>query len=118
MILNDIKAALEEVDERVFYGRAGELDDRDLWDYTVFSRSTLRASGGRTGFTDEFQVAVVREGYIPDGDLDATIRAVLSIPGMRLSGDEFRYLYDTKPGTAAVVELIVLTFSRPRKSDD
>lgn len=117
MILSDIKDALEKVDGSVYYGKAGALTDRDLWDYTVFSRATLKATGGRTGYTDEFDVAIVREDFIPEGDIEATIAAMLAIPGMRLSGDEFTYLYDAKPGTDAVVELLVLRFARARKSD-
>ena len=115
--MSDIKDALEKVDGNVYYGKAGVLTDRDLWDYTVFSRATLKATGGRTGYTDEFDVAIVRENFIPDGDVDATIAAMLAIPGMRLAGDEFAYLYDTKPGTDAVLEFVVLRFARARKSD-
>lgn len=114
-MLNDLKAALESVDPNVFYGMATSGDGLDIWDYIVFSRYTLRTDQNATGYTDRYQVAIVRENYIPDEDVYAVIDAVLSIPGMRLSQNDFAYDYTAKPNTNTVCELLVLEFDRPRK---
>lgn len=115
MILEDIKNALETVDERVFYGKAGTLEDGDLWDYIVFSRSSLKTTGGATGIANSYQVAIVRENFIPEETVEAVIEAMKSIAGMRLEGSDFAYDYATKPKTSTVCELLVLDFVKPRK---
>lgn len=117
MILSDIKEALESVDPIVYYGKAGTMQDGDLWDYIVFFRDTMSAATGKTGYTDLIDVVIVREEFIPDEDVTAVIKAMLAIPGVRLSGSEFSYEYAEKPNTSTVCELLVLKFVRPRKSD-
>ena len=49
MILDDIKNALSEVDDKVYYGAVNrnEISDSDTWNYTVFGRSQIRAGQGR-----------------------------------------------------------------------
>lgn len=116
MILSRISKALESIGPVVFYGMATTLKD-DLWDYIVFSRRTLRTATNKTGYTDLYEVAIVRENYVPDEDVDAVIDAMLGIPGVKLSGSEFAYEYATKPNTNTVVEMLVLQFARARKSD-
>ena len=115
MVLNEIKDALEAVDPNVYYGMAGSLQDGDLWDYIVFSRSTLNASANKTGYTDKFRVAIVREEFIPDDTVYEVIEAMLAIDGMKLSGGEFTYEYAKKPNTNTVIELLVLDFVKPKK---
>ena len=117
MILNDIKEALESVDPRVFYGAAEDLEDGEIWDYIVFSRDSMRTAAGKTGYTDQFTVGIVREEFVPDEDVDAVIGAMLAIPGIRLSGNEFTFEYARKPNTNTVCELLVLKFVRARKTD-
>ena len=115
MVLDEIRKALEKVDPLVYYGRAGNLDGGDIWDYIVFSRSTTSATGNATGFTDTYQVAIVREDFVPDADSEAVIDAMLEIPGMRLAGNEFAYEYAAKPNTNTVCELLVIDFVKPSK---
>ena len=115
MILNDIKTALENVDPNVYYGMAGSLEDTDLWDYVVFSRDTLGVTGQKTGYAEKFQVAIVREEFIPNETVDGVIDAMLSIDGMRLAGSDFTFQYTKKPNTNTVIELLVLSFMKPRK---
>ena len=117
MILSRINEALESIGPVVFYGMATTLNDGDLWDYIVFSRRTLRTATNKTGYTDLYEVAIVREDYVPEEDVDAVIDAMLGIPGVKLSGSEFAYEYAMKPNTNTVVEMLVLQFARARKSD-
>ena len=115
MILEEIKAALEAVDPRVFYGKAGTLEDGDLWDYIVFSRGSLKTTGGKSGIANDYKVAIVRENFIPEETVQAVIDAMENVAGMRITGDEFPYDYATKPKTNTVCELLVLDFVKPRK---
>lgn len=117
MILNDIKRALESVDPRVFYGAADDLESGDLWNYIVFWRDIMRTAAGKTGYTDQFTVGIVREEFVPDEDVDAVIGAMLAIPGIKLSGSEFPYEYARKPNTSNVCEMLMLKFVRARKTD-
>lgn len=116
MILEDIKTALEKVDPRVYYGAAGTLEDGDIWDYIVFSRKTLNVTGGQTGVADGYQVAIVRENFIPEETVDAVIEAMRTVPGMRLAGNEFSYYYETKPKTSTVLEMLIIDFKKARKN--
>lgn len=115
MILDEIKKALETVDPLVFYGKAGTLEDGDLFDYTVFWRSKLRTTGGNTGFSDAYQVAIVRENFIPVETIEQVVEAMQEIAGMRLAGNDFAFDYATKPKTNTVLECLVLDFAKPRK---
>lgn len=115
MILDDIKAALETVDPVVFYGKAGTLEDGDLWDYIVFSRGKIKTTGGKTGFAETYRVAIVRENFIPLETIEAVIEAMCGIDGMRVSDSEAFFDYATKPNTNTVVEILPLDFTKPRK---
>lgn len=116
MILNDIKAALESVDPRVYYGAAGTLEDGDLFDYIVFFRNSMKTTGGNTGVVSTYQVAIIRESFIPEETVEAVIKAMKEIAGMRLAGNEFSYYYEKKPKTNTVLEVLVLDFMKPRKN--
>lgn len=115
MILEDIKRALESVDPTVFYGKASNVSDGDLWNYIVFSRDKLRATGDKTGIANTYQVAIVRENYIQEETVQAVIDAMYGLAGMRLAGNEFAYQYAAKPKTNTIIELLVLDFVKPRK---
>ena len=118
MILDDIKNALSEVDDKVYYGAVNrnEISDSDAWNYTVFGRSTTRAGQSRTVYTDRYRVAVVREDYIPDGLAEKIIDAMEKIPGMKFADNlTGEYAYERKGNTNIVCEMLVLEFSRGRK---
>ena len=117
MILNDIKEALESLfpEKHIDYGVANPGQEKDTWDYVVFNRETISTSD-RQGFTDRMNVALVREEYVPQEDIDSVIKAVSSIPGVRLdSAKDIEFAYMTKPGSNAVVEMAELPFIRARK---
>lgn len=117
MILDEIKQALHGVDDKVMYGTAAAIGEKAPWNYIVYARKKTKFSGNLTSKSAVFQVAVVREEYIPDGVLESVVEAMCSIPGMRLSSDEdVRYVYDTKPKTQLTVEMLVATFSWAQKS--
>lgn len=114
--LNAIREALASVDSNVFYGLAAGLPKEAPWDYTVFSRETTTAAANRTGYTDDYLVSVVREGYVPEGTLEDVVAAVTAIPGMKLASRPVEYVYDTRPGTSDVAEMMVVHFTKSRKS--
>lgn len=115
MILDDVRAALESVDPRVLYGAVPmRLLEDEPWDYTVFRRASVLLAPTKTGLTDVVEVAVVREEFVPDGLAEQVEAAMLSIPGMRRSGDaEFECM--VKPGSDDVVEMLAMRFARARK---
>ena len=118
MILDDIRAALEGVDDVVLYGTASTLPKDAPWNYTVFGRRKTRVNDNLASTAQEFDVAVVREGYVPEGLEDAVVAAMRTIPGMNpVKGQSVQYMYDRKPGTNLVVEMMVITFARPRKPE-
>lgn len=117
MILNDIQSKLLEIDPNVFYGTAAKLDKEKPWDYIVFSRRVMRQNQAKTGYADSFEVAVVREEFVPDGLPERVIEALTSIKGVRLSDRDILYDYKVKPNTSDTVEMIAMEFVKPRKRD-
>lgn len=118
MILDDIKQALEALfpDDPVDYGMATAVRETDLWNYVVFNRDSIRSEQRLQGFTDYVNVSIVREEYVPQDDIDAVIKALDAIPGMRLDAtSDIEFAYLVKPGSNAVVEMAVLPFLRARK---
>lgn len=117
MILDDIKEALAEVNGPVFYGTAAALPKGNPWDYVVFSRASADMNANLDSISEVFEVAVVHEGYIPEGVVAATAKAMRDIPGMRIAqGSSVKYVYDVKPGTATTVEMAVMTFNKASKA--
>lgn len=116
MILDDIKNKLESIDDNVYYGMADKNKADDEWNYIVFSRRTLDPSTNKTGYSDYFDVAIIREDYIPEGIDEQVIKAMTEIKGMRLTDEGGEYGYTRKGNTNAVVELLVLHFVRARKN--
>lgn len=117
MILQEIQTKLEELDPKVFYGMVDETVITNEWNYIVFSRKALSASNNRTGYSDRFTVAVIREGYIPEDFDIAVIEKMCEISGMKLASPDSQYTYVQKPNTNTVVELLTMEFVRARKRD-
>ena len=115
MILDDIKTKLEIIDSRVYYGMVDEEVNETVWDYIVFNRVTSRVDANRTGFSDYYDVHIVRENFVPEGTDNNIIDVMLEIPGMRLADSECRYDYVPKPKTNIIVEMLTLRFVRARK---
>lgn len=115
--LDMIKDALATIDgDKVFYGLAAKLGKKDPWNYTVFSRASTDPSDNLTSFSDIYEVAVVREEYVPEGMLFDVLAAVDHIPGLKLAkGRPIEYRYDLKSGTSDTVEMMVVRFAKSRK---
>lgn len=115
MILDEIKNKLEEIDAKVYYGMVDDEVRETVWDYTVFNRTKLKATGNKTGFADGYDVHIVRENFIPEGiDLDI-IDKMQEIHGVKLASEDGQYNYILKPNTNIVVEMLTLHFVRARK---
>lgn len=115
--LDDIQAALESIDDAVYYGVASKVKESDPWNYTVFSRDGVTPRNNLTSYSESYLVSVVRENYVPEGMYLDVIKAVSVIPGLRLNESrDIEYLYTAKPGTRDVVEMMNIYFTRNRKS--
>lgn len=110
-----IKAALEKVDERVYYGTAAKLPNGSKWNYTVFSREPASRSANKTSITHVYAVSVVRESYVPEGMMAEVINAMESIPGMRMASDDIDFAYQVKPGTSDTCEMMTINFTKAVK---
>lgn len=115
MILDDIKNKLEEIDSKVYYGMVDDEVKDAVWDYTVFDRVSLKVSQNRTGYSDYYDVHIVRENFVPEGLDVSVINKMLEINGMRLADNDCSYDYMLKPKTNIVVEMLTLHFVRARK---
>lgn len=115
MVLDEIRAKLADIDPNVFYAAVPRRKLHDAWDYIVFRRGKLRKSANGTGVTDVYEVAIVREEYVPDGLAEQVIAAMRDIPGMREAGTDGEFDYMVKPESDDVVEMLVLEFVKPRK---
>lgn len=115
MILEEIKAKLEEIDTNVFYGMVDDSMRETLWNYIVFSRSKLSASTNKTAYSDYYSVHIIRENWLPEGLDIQVIDKMLEIDGMRLAGSDGTYHYILKPKTNIVVEMLSLEFVKVRK---
>lgn len=114
MILDDIKNKLEEVDPFVFYGMVDEQEIKTEWNYIVFMRKSLSSSTNKTGYSDRYVVAIVRENFIPEG-LDISVIERMDEIGLRLSSADSQYSYSKNPNTNTVVELLTMEFLKARK---
>lgn len=115
-MIRDALAKIERPD-RLYYGVAAKLPDGAPWRYTVFSRDADKPKDSLTGYTHRYLVAVVREGYVPEGHDLEVIDAMLSIPGMKLDRTaSTEYLYSVKPGTKDTVEEMVIHFVKAVKA--
>ena len=115
MILDDIKNKLEEIDTRVYYGMVDNEVKETAWDYIVFNRTKLKSTGNKTGYSDGYDVHIVRENFVPEGvDIDV-IEKMQAIHGMRLASEDGDYNYIMKPKTNIVIEMLTLHFVRARK---
>lgn len=116
-LLNDVQSTLIELfpDEPVDYGMATTVKPEDPWNYVVFSRQTIRSTNGNS-LVDRINVAIVREGYVPDVDIDAVIKAISDIPGMKFDFKaEVDFEYTVKANTNALIEMAVIPFTHARK---
>ena len=116
MLLTDIKNKLETIDPNVFYGVVDKAIAKHAWNYTVFNRVKLKTTANKTGYSDAFDVHIIRENFIPDGLAEQVINAVCELDGVRTTGEDAEYNYSEKPNTNTVVEMLSLHFIRARKN--
>lgn len=115
MVLDDIKNKLESVEPRVYYGIVDGEVRETAWNYIVFNRTRLKSTSNKTGYTDGYDVHIVRENFVPEGTDLEVIEKMLEIHGMRLASEDGEYNYIQKPNTNIVVEMLTLHFARARK---
>lgn len=116
--LDRISDALSSIEEsgRVYYGTASKLPKGAPWNYTVFSRAPATASQNLTSISDAYEVAVVREDYVPEEHDKVVIDSMRSVPGMKLdAGHDIEHVYQVKPGTRDTVEMMVIRFVKGRR---
>lgn len=115
MILDDIKNKLEEIEPKVYYGMVDGEARETAWNYIVFNRTKLNPSANKTGYSDLYDVHIIRENFIPEGvDLEV-IRKMREIDGVKETSEGGTYNYVQKPNTNTVVEMLTLHFVRARK---
>ena len=118
MILNEIKEKLKEIDPIVFYGMADEVDEDNNpiaeWNYIVFMRKSLSSNTNKTGYSDRFTVAIIRENFIPEG-LDVNVIEKMDEIGLKLASPDSPYSYTKNPNTNTVVEILTMEFVKARK---
>lgn len=117
ILLNEVQEALISIfpDEPVDYGMATTVKSEDSWNYVVFGRRTIRSNNGNA-FVDRIDVAIVREGYVPDTDIDRCIEKISSIPGIKFDfKSEVSFEYTVKANTNALIEMAVIPFTHTRK---
>ena len=114
-MLQEIHDALLKFDENVHFGTASWVDKNEPWNYIVYGRTNSTPSENKTGYTDRYFVAVVREEYVPEELSDQIVDAITAIPGVRLDPSGVEYDYTRKPNTDVTIEVARITFYRARK---
>lgn len=115
-MLDQIKEVLETFGLPVCYGSDARLRDTNDWDYIVFRRAeTDVRPSAKTDMTDRYDVYVIRQDFVPEGEPERVMDALVSIQGVRPSGEPIRYSYMTRPDTKAGMEVASFVVLAPRK---
>lgn len=115
---NQIKEKLLEVqkDGQVFYGLAPSGDKLKDYNLMIFSQDRLSKSGtSRIDLKGYWKISICRENFISDELVVEVIKKLSEINGLKLSNETFNYIYARKGGTNEVVEILELTFTKPKK---
>lgn len=113
-MLNEIRAALEALDDVVVYGDARQLGGRNIFSYTVFARRGTAIRPDKTGLTEYYEFAVVRENYIPEGLILRYVEALWAI-GLQGPEGQVEPDYAVVGKTNTVIEIAVWRMYRPAK---
>ena len=109
--LDDVYKVLTGIDDEVHYGLYAGMRKDAPWNYIVYSRDNRRPSRNLTGLNYGIMVSIVRENYVPDALIETVINEVSTLPGFRLDeGQNIEFVYDVRPGTDRVVEMVILHF--------
>ena len=114
-MLQTINDILLNFDKNVHYGTASWAKKSEPWNYIVYGRSNATPSENKTGYTDRFFVAIIREEFVPEELPEQIIDAITAIPGVRLDSSGVEYDYTRKPNTDVTIEIARITFYRARK---
>lgn len=119
---DDLKAKIYEnliaIDPNSFYGLASEtfLRTTQELNYIVFGSGGFSKAGtSGTDLVDYFTVAIIRESFVSDTTKQKVIKAMLSIPGVRLADKDAQSSFMKKGTTDTLIELLVITFAKARK---
>lgn len=113
-MLNEIRAALERLDPTVIYGDARQLNGQNIFSYTVFARRSTDLKRAKTGDTEYYEFAVVRENYIPEGLVREYVEALWAI-GLQGPRGEVEADYAVVGKTNTVIEVAAWQMYRPAK---
>lgn len=113
-MLNEIRAALETLDGTVIYGDARQLTGKNIYNYTVFARRATDIKANKTGITEYYEFAVVRENYIPEGLVMRYVEALWAI-GLQGPEGQVEPDYTVVGKTSTVIEVAVWRMYRPAK---
>ena len=102
-MLDQIQETLETFGLPVCYGSDARLQGSNDWDYIVFRR------------TDRYEVYIVRQDFVPEGEPERVLDALVAIKGIRPAKEPIRYNYMFKPDTKAGMEVASFTVLAPRK---
>lgn len=108
-----IHDALAAVGEAAYYGLARPKDG-DRWNYTVFHRVKDTKSSTKTSQTEYFRVAIVREVFVPDEDIEKVADAVLTVAHVKPTDIDTEYEYAIR-SNGQVVESASVMFCMPGK---
>ena len=64
---------------------------------------------------DQITSALDQVKNLDDATIDAVLKAMLAIKGVRLSQNPSQFDYSVKPNTDVVLEMLTLSFTRPWK---
>ena len=113
-MLNELRDKLEEIDENVFYGAAKDNDaTKNVWNYIVYGRDRMESNQNKTSFTFYYDVAIIREEYIPENLIEEVIAKVEEC-GLRLADASPEFEYEKK-NDDTVVEILVIHFCKAGK---
>ena len=116
-MLDQIKAALEELDPHVCYGTDRELEGTEVWDYIVFRRvRTAIHPKQKADYTNYYEVNLIRQDYVPEGEPLAVLAALTALPGLKPAGEDISYTQVVKPGTKAQLEIATIVMMEARKA--
>lgn len=115
-MLDKIKEALEAFGLPVCYGSDARLQGSNDWDYIVFRRSeTDVIPSAKTDLTDRYEVYIVRQDFVPEGEPEHVLDTLVAIKGIRPVKEPIRYSYMFKPDTKAGMEVASFTVLSARK---
>lgn len=112
-MIDKIKNALSELDDRVLYGVCKKKNS-DTWDCLVIRKERL-AKSGTSGLDESYYISVriVRENIIPDG-LEHEVVKKMKNAGFRRTSKDIEYDY-TVDSSETVVEIATIEFVKPAK---